>query len=673
MAVFHSGIPKRRLSEFVSFADARFQANFVQSKDMIMKSYRIGNTITVKWTLMRPDGTAYELTPGKIELFASTPNHRIEISEFTVSDNVVTWRFDGDKQKYPGPYTLTLIENRGEPDMMTVDFCEAFALVQYSCLAGGADTSGVTTEAVELSSEVSMTQIGLSPEVKEEIENAISVFKYPDGSPVVKASEGVLEFLNSLGHTVGQIVHTEADGTKKNYAFWGWTGNGQIILFEPSKITVRSDGKDAMTFTSKFKNVHYWDEDVQTGPIAIRVSDNTVEIRSTSGKTLANFNPSYVTFYNPSGKAVIESSLNAKSLILGNVLDVLSFKSAHDEVSLNGKELAFQEDVDKKVDKVKGKGLSTNDYTNEEKQKVADAQPKTDESLKTTAKTVTGAINELEDNCAKKKHAKPKLVVGKAIPIHARPGYKYVSSYVKIKKSSLDKHPDIDISSFLDAGAEALVVKGQTVAPRRPEDIGCAAVPAVVTKQYFTDNPGVDCILLNLRPMKSQINKTHYYLVTSSTVSSPLTYSKLLRKEIPETAHLCTTSPNIVIRHNIVCVIKPTVVRESSGYDITVIGDIPGHNLKIYYTRRHYMGGNRMRNNLTKAQLPTPRRQSVKMMKIKNLTADSASLKNYLKHLRSNNRGRKCIIEIRRRCHAGYLYVAERVEFNARKSQVTFL
>lgn len=362
---------------------------------MIMKSYRIGNTITVKWTLMRPDGTAYELTPGKIELFASTPNHRIEISEFTVSDNVVTWRFDGDKQKYPGPYTLTLIENRGEPDMMTVDFCEAFALVQYSCLAGGADTSGVTTEAVELSSEVSMTQIGLSPEVKEEIENAISVFKYPDGSPVVKTSEGVLEFLNSLGHTVGQIVHTEADGTKKDYAFWGWTGEGQIILFEPSKITVRSDGKDAMTFTSKFKNVHYWDEDVQTGPIAIRVSDNTVEIRSTSGKTLANFNPSYVTFYNPSGKAVIESSLNAKSLILGNVLDVLSFKSAHDTVSLNGKQLAFQDDVDKKVDKVKGKGLSTNDYTNEEKQKVADAQPKTDSSLQTEDKTVVGAINEL--------------------------------------------------------------------------------------------------------------------------------------------------------------------------------------------------------------------------------------------------------------------------------------
>lgn len=637
-----------------------------------MKRIRIGNTVYVDWSISLSDGNPATLNKPDIKLYANLPGRRFLVPEedFSVSDNVISWTFKGSDQRYTGPYTLTAVISQLDKYYITVDCCDAFELVPWSCLAGGEDPSSVSTETVEVASSMSVLQIMVSDDVMALLSKMPI---YPDGTPIAKTSEGVLEFLNSLGHTVGQVVHTtEEDGTEKNYVFWGWTGEGQIVLLEPSKITVRSAGKDAMTFTDKFKNIHYYDANKQTGAIALRVSDNTVEIRSTSGKTLANFNPSYVTFYNPSGKAVIESSLNAKSLILGNVLDVLSFKSAHDKVSLNGKELAFQDDVDKKVDKVKGKGLSTNDYTNEEKRKVADAQPKTDESLKTTAKTVTGAINELEDNCAKKKHAKPKLVVGKAIPIHARPGYMYVSSYVKIKKSSLDKHPDIDISSFLDAGAEALVVNGQQFAPRRPEDVGCAAVPAVVTKQYFTDNPFVDCILLNLKPKAVQNTKTHYYLVTSSTVSSPLTYSKLLRKEIHEADHLCTTSPNIVIRHNIVHVIKPTVVRESSGYNINVIGDLLSHNLKIYYTRRHYMGGNRTRNNLTKAQLPTPRRQSVKMMKIKNLTGDSASLSNYLKHLRSNHRGRKCIIEIRRRCHAGYLYVAERVEFNAKKSTVTF-
>ena len=111
------------------------------------------------------------------------------------------------------------------------------------------------------------------------------LFTYPDGSPIAKTSEGVLEFLNSLGHTIGQVVHTtEEDGTEKNYVFWGWTGEGQIILFEPSKITVRSAGKDAMTFTDKFKNIHYYSQNKQTGAIAVRVGDNSVEIRNPSAR-----------------------------------------------------------------------------------------------------------------------------------------------------------------------------------------------------------------------------------------------------------------------------------------------------------------------------------------------------------------------------------------------------
>lgn len=50
---------------------------------------------------------------------------------------------------------------------------------------------------------------------------------------------------------------------------------------------------------------------------------------------------------------------------------------------------------EKFVEKVTGKGLSTNDYTNSDKEKVTNAQPKTDNNLKTTDKTITGAINEV--------------------------------------------------------------------------------------------------------------------------------------------------------------------------------------------------------------------------------------------------------------------------------------
>lgn len=179
-----------------------------------MKNYRIGNTLTIKWTLKQPDGTAYELNAGKVKLFAATPNHRFEVTDFTVSSNVITWRFDGDKQKYPGPYTLTLEENRGEVDMVTVDFCNVFGLVEYSCLAGGTDTPGVTVEAVEISSEVSMSQIGLSPEVKALIEELISGFvgqKTTDGGEIFNDYEN--------NQATGLHSHAEGGSTKASNSF----------------------------------------------------------------------------------------------------------------------------------------------------------------------------------------------------------------------------------------------------------------------------------------------------------------------------------------------------------------------------------------------------------------------------------------------------------------------
>lgn len=50
---------------------------------------------------------------------------------------------------------------------------------------------------------------------------------------------------------------------------------------------------------------------------------------------------------------------------------------------------------EKFVEKIAGKSLSTNDYTDSDKEKVEKAQPKTDNNLKTTDKTITGAVNEV--------------------------------------------------------------------------------------------------------------------------------------------------------------------------------------------------------------------------------------------------------------------------------------
>lgn len=56
------------------------------------------------------------------------------------------------------------------------------------------------------------------------------------------------------------------------------------------------------------------------------------------------------------------------------------------------------DDISDKVSKQEGKGLSTNDYTDEEKQSLANKQDKTDSALQTESKTVAGAINEVKSS-----------------------------------------------------------------------------------------------------------------------------------------------------------------------------------------------------------------------------------------------------------------------------------
>ena len=149
-----------------------------------MKNYRLGNTITVKWTIMTATGTAYNLNAGNLELYAVVPNHAIKVDDFSVSGNVVTWTFRGSDQKFTGPYTLTLIENRGQSTMMTVDYCNAFGLVRWSCQAGWDESADVNSN-LSLTSEIFTHQIALSKEVQDAIDANITEFnvssRFPTG------------------------------------------------------------------------------------------------------------------------------------------------------------------------------------------------------------------------------------------------------------------------------------------------------------------------------------------------------------------------------------------------------------------------------------------------------------------------------------------------------------
>ena len=92
-----------------------------------------------------------------------------------------------------------------------------------------------------------------------------------------------------------------------------------------------------------------------------------------------------------------------------------NFEDIIDSMNNASKDFATKTEVSAKVDKVEGKALSTNDYTNEDKSKLdslnnyddtalkervsaveTSKQDKTDQSLQTSDKTVSGAINEVK-------------------------------------------------------------------------------------------------------------------------------------------------------------------------------------------------------------------------------------------------------------------------------------
>lgn len=139
-----------------------------------MKRYRIGNNISVTLTLTQNDGSPYILD-SNVKMYAATPSQKFEVTDFTVNSNKIVWLYKGRDQKYLGPYKLTVVENDGGVDMMTVDFCNIFNLVDCSCCTGGEDaSSGLNTESVEMTSGISAEQIGLSPEVEEVVREAVA-------------------------------------------------------------------------------------------------------------------------------------------------------------------------------------------------------------------------------------------------------------------------------------------------------------------------------------------------------------------------------------------------------------------------------------------------------------------------------------------------------------------
>lgn len=205
---------------------------------------------------MTATGTAYNLNASNLELFAVVPNHTIKIDDFSVAGNVVTWTFLGTDQKFTGPYTLTLIENRGQSTMMTVDYCNAFGLVRWSCQAGWDESADVNSN-LSLTSEIFTHQIALSKEVQDAIDGNITEYNvsnhFPtdgiDGSnryTLESAIAKIPESLRNVGikcsflNVAGRLETWEYNGTN-----WEQIGIGGFVKITSAELCMQgleSDG-----------------------------------------------------------------------------------------------------------------------------------------------------------------------------------------------------------------------------------------------------------------------------------------------------------------------------------------------------------------------------------------------------------------------------------------------
>lgn len=128
-----------------------------------MKTIRLGNDIVVRWSILR-NGNADDLSAiGKpITVIVSGLGEEKRIENYAIEGNVISFKLYGRDLQTPGIYRLTYIENEGLPEMYSVDCNRAFRISGAGQATGGEDTVNITTETIELSSEVTAPADGLS-------------------------------------------------------------------------------------------------------------------------------------------------------------------------------------------------------------------------------------------------------------------------------------------------------------------------------------------------------------------------------------------------------------------------------------------------------------------------------------------------------------------------------
>lgn len=119
-----------------------------------------GTDIHIAWAINTSSGDSYPLEGKNISVYMINGRSTIQVDDFSVNGNTVSWIFRGKDQKTIGNYMLRIIERANKGRMITIDRCNAFRIVFTGYCANEAQEGLVDEEYnLTLSSEVSVIRM----------------------------------------------------------------------------------------------------------------------------------------------------------------------------------------------------------------------------------------------------------------------------------------------------------------------------------------------------------------------------------------------------------------------------------------------------------------------------------------------------------------------------------
>lgn len=304
-----------------------------------MESIRIGNDINIEWSIFR-NGDPEKLEGKDLRVVMTNGYRKMEVKDLHFRDNVIRFTYLGKDQDYNGVYTLTLIENKGKEGMYTVDACDAFRLIPRSCSVGGDTGCGsVKVTTVRLTGDISVPAVGTGD------------YESMTNKPRINGVELVGDkSLEELGIPIlPDNIVTDADYTH--------TDNNltDALLEKLDELSNYDDTALREALTSEISRAKEVEGDLDTAIRKVASDLSTFITGDPDADNVINRWQEVVEFLSgmTEDKDMAGVLLDLKKQILAEVTSILSGYYTSGQID------------DRFVEKIKGKGLSTNDLTDE--------------------------------------------------------------------------------------------------------------------------------------------------------------------------------------------------------------------------------------------------------------------------------------------------------------------